>query len=74
MVSGNDCQTSRSVNSHDSKVNFITKEHGLLSWLLTGDHKRIAMMYLPRSTFFFAIGGSAGGPDPAGTPDAPIPT
>jgi len=28
------------------KVNFITKEHGLLSWLLTGDHKRIAMMYL----------------------------
>ena len=24
------------------KVNFLTKENGLLSWLLTGDHKRIA--------------------------------
>src|ERR1700740_998071 len=43
------------------KVNFITKEHGLLSWLLTGDHKRIAMLYLASITFFFAIGGALAG-------------
>ena len=28
------------------KMNFLTKENGLLSWLLTGDHKRIATLYL----------------------------
>src|ERR1700757_4912965 len=43
------------------KVNFISKEHGLLSWLLTGDHKRIAMLYLASITFFFAIGGALAG-------------
>ena len=26
------------------KRNYINAEHGLLSWLLTGDHKRIAML------------------------------
>ena len=40
------------------KTNFITKENGLLSWLLTGDHKRIAILYLISITFFFAIGGA----------------
>src|ERR1700740_2711770 len=43
------------------KVNFITKEHGLLSWLLTGDHKRIATLYLISITFFFFIGGALAG-------------
>ncbi len=43
------------------KVNFITKENGLLSWLLTGDHKRIATLYLISITFFFAIGGALAG-------------
>src|SRR5579862_7554355 len=43
------------------KVNFISKEHGLLSWLLTGDHKRIAMLYLASITVFFAIGGALAG-------------
>src|SRR6202048_3916766 len=43
------------------KVNLNPKEHGLLSWLLTGDHKRIAMMYLASITFFFAIGGALAG-------------
>ena len=28
------------------KTNYLTKENGLLSWLLTGDHKRIAILYL----------------------------
>src|SRR5580693_6275437 len=43
------------------KVNFLTKENGLLSWLLTGDHKRIAVLYLISITFFFFIGGSLAG-------------
>src|ERR1700689_4236345 len=43
------------------KVNFITKENGILSWLLTGDHKRIAIMYLISITFFFFIGGALAG-------------
>src|ERR1700683_5720390 len=43
------------------KMNFLTKENGLLSWLLTGDHKRIAMLYLISITFFFFIGGAMAG-------------
>ena len=41
--------------------NFINAEHGLLSWLLTGDHKRIAILYLISITFFFFIGGAFAG-------------
>src|ERR1700688_5036054 len=43
------------------KMNFFSKEKGLLSWLLTGDHKRIAMLYLASITFFFFIGGALAG-------------
>src|SRR3984885_15357370 len=43
------------------KMNFLSKEKGLLSWLLTGDHKRIAILYLISITFFFFIGGSLAG-------------
>src|SRR6202161_3666238 len=43
------------------KMNYLSKENGILSWLLTGDHKRIAMMYLASITFFFAIGGALAG-------------
>jgi cytochrome c oxidase subunit 1 len=43
------------------KKNYITTEHGLLSWLLTADHKRIAMLYLISITFFFFIGGAFAG-------------
>ena len=39
------------------KRNYINNEHGLLSWLLTGDHKRIAILYLISVTFFFMVGG-----------------
>ncbi len=39
------------------KRNYINAEQGILSWLLTGDHKRIAMMYLISITMFFFIGG-----------------
>jgi cytochrome c oxidase subunit 1 len=43
------------------KKNFINAEHGLLSWLLTGDHKRIAILYIISITFFFFIGGAFAG-------------
>lgn len=39
------------------KRTYINNEHGILSWLLTADHKRIAMLYLFSITFFFFIGG-----------------
>ena len=42
-------------------MNYLTKENGLLSWLLTGDHKRIAILYLISLTFFFFIGGALAG-------------
>ena len=43
------------------KRNYLTNENGLMSWLLTGDHKRIAILYLISITFFFFIGGALAG-------------
>jgi cytochrome c oxidase subunit I len=43
------------------KVSYLSKENGILSWLLTGDHKRIAILYLISITFFFFIGGALAG-------------
>ncbi len=37
--------------------NYLNKEYGVWSWLLTTDHKRIALLYLISITFFFFIGG-----------------
>lgn len=37
--------------------NYLNHEKGLLSWLLTVDHKRIGLLYLGSITFFFFIGG-----------------
>ena len=37
--------------------NYLTAGYGLKSWLLTTDHKRIAILYLITITAFFAIGG-----------------
>src|SRR6202162_2913854 len=39
------------------RVNYLNKEYGVGSWLLTTDHKRIALLYLLSITFFFFIGG-----------------
>jgi len=41
------------------KKHYLNSEYGLKSWLLTLDHKRIAILYLLTTTFFFVIGGSA---------------
>ncbi len=37
-------------------LNYINNGHGLASWLLTKDHKRIALLYLVSITFFFFLG------------------
>jgi cytochrome c oxidase subunit 1 len=41
------------------RTSYLNSEHGLKSWLLTQDHKRIALLYLLTTTFFFVIGGLA---------------
>src|SRR2546423_1864550 len=38
------------------RTNYLNAEHGLKSWLLTKDHKRIALLYLGAISFFFFIG------------------
>jgi cytochrome c oxidase subunit I len=38
-------------------LNYLNNGHGLKSWLLTRDHKRIALLYLASITVFFALGG-----------------
>jgi cytochrome c oxidase subunit I len=43
------------------KRNYLNNEHGMWSWLTTGDHKRIAMLYLISITFFFFVGGTFAG-------------
>src|SRR3954469_520601 len=39
-------------------VNYLNADYGIKSWLLTKDHKRIALLYLVSVTFFFMIGGA----------------
>src|SRR5689334_14855055 len=40
-----------------SRINYLNAQYGLKSWLLTKDHKRIALLYLGSISFFFIIGG-----------------
>jgi cytochrome c oxidase subunit 1 len=37
---------------------YLNDGYGIRSWLLTRDHKRIALLYLAAATFFFFVGGS----------------
>jgi cytochrome c oxidase subunit 1 len=39
------------------RANYLNKDYGVRSWVLTTDHKRIALLYLLSVTFFFFIGG-----------------
>src|SRR5438046_10632696 len=41
----------------EARDNYLTHEYGVKSWLLTKDHKRIALLYLASITFFFFLGG-----------------
>ena len=38
-------------------TNYLNDGHGLRSWLLTRDHKRIAILYLVSISVFFLLGG-----------------
>ncbi len=40
------------------RENYLNESYGLKSWLLTKDHKRIALLYLFTITLFFFIGGA----------------
>src|SRR5690242_10913655 len=39
------------------REHYLNSDYGIKSWLLTTDHKRIALLYLMSITFFFFIGG-----------------
>src|ERR1051325_4536240 len=39
------------------RVNYLNARYGIKSWLLTKDHKRIALLYLGSVTIFFMLGG-----------------
>lgn len=41
--------------------NYLNEDYSLRSWLLTRDHKRIAILFMISITFFFLIGGLAAG-------------
>lgn len=40
------------------RIHYLNTDYGILSWLLTRDHKRIAILYLISVTLFFALGGA----------------
>src|SRR6266446_3213330 len=40
------------------REHYLNATYGIRSWLLTTDHKRIALLYLASVTFFFFIGGA----------------
>src|SRR5205823_624426 len=43
--------------SIQDRVHYLNVSYGVRSWLLTTDHKRIALLYLASITVMFAIGG-----------------
>jgi cytochrome c oxidase subunit 1 len=43
----------------DFPASYLTSENTVGSWLLTRDHKRIALLFFASITFFFFVGGSA---------------
>ena len=53
--------TIASLSDHETAtlppITYLNREHGLKSWLLTQDHKRIGILYLVTITCFFLIGG-----------------
>jgi cytochrome c oxidase subunit 1 len=43
----------------DPEASYLTSESTIASWLLTRDHKRIALLFFASVTAFFFVGGSA---------------
>ncbi len=44
-------------DNNEKKTSYLTAGFNIRSWLLTVDHKRIAILYLLSLTFFFFLGG-----------------
>ncbi|HKA53717.1 MAG TPA: cbb3-type cytochrome c oxidase subunit I, partial [Candidatus Binatia bacterium] len=40
------------------REHYLNANYGIRSWLLTTDHKRIALLYLVSVTLFFFLGGA----------------
>jgi len=47
--------------THAHEPNYLEAGHSVRSWLLTKDHKRIAILYLISTAIFFFVGGLAAG-------------
>lgn len=43
--------------SRSERRSYLRAGHSLRSWLLTTDHKRIALLYMASITFFFSSAG-----------------
>ena len=52
-----DTTTPSTGSAQAAPLNYLNATHGLASWLLTRDHKRIAILYLISITLFFGLGG-----------------
>ena len=48
---------SENTESHEQEKSYLRAKDGLMSWLVTVDHKRIGMMYLVATLFFFLVAG-----------------
>jgi len=44
-------------SKHEREVDYLRSKRGLMSWLLTVDHKRLGLMYLASVLLFFLIAG-----------------
>ncbi|MGH9648868.1 MAG: cbb3-type cytochrome c oxidase subunit I, partial [Terriglobales bacterium] len=44
--------------TEERRVHYLNADYGIRSWLLTIDHKRIALLYLASITAFFFLGGA----------------
>ena len=42
----------------ETRVHYLNADYGIKSWLLTTDHKRIALLYLASVTLMFFVGGA----------------
>src|SRR5581483_11445142 len=45
--------------AYEPRETYLNTKYSVASWLLTKDHKRIAILYMISITFFFFIGGGA---------------
>ena len=49
------------------REHYLNADYGFRSWLLTTDHKRIALLYMVSITVFFFVGGAAATSSPRPT-------